>query len=55
MRIKWKKVRIEKEHCGDCGEMMWGDGSMVNPYTCPCGTWERDIRSPSDLIKIEPK
>ena len=29
-------------HCGDCGERLMGNNSMMNPYNCSCGTWERD-------------
>jgi len=40
MRIIYKPITIMSKHCGDCGERLFGDGSIVSPYKCTCGEWE---------------
>ncbi len=40
MKIKYKKVKVAMPHCGDCGELLSGNGSIATPYRCKCGTWE---------------
>ena len=43
MKIKYKQVKTLQPHCGDCGEQIQGNGSMVLPYTCSCGEWLFDL------------
>jgi len=40
MRPVYKKVKVIKPHCPNCGEMLLGDNSMISPYECKCGIWE---------------
>lgn len=40
MKIKYKRIKIPVEHCGDCGERLSGNGSGYLPWKCSCGTWE---------------
>ena len=35
----YKKVKTYKPHCPECGEMLGGDNSFINPYVCKCGVW----------------
>ena len=46
MQIKYKRVKILMPHCGDCGQMLMGENSYMNPYRCPCGVWESTPREP---------
>lgn len=39
MKIKYKQVKIPMPHCSDCGDMLLGNGSIIIPYYCSCGTW----------------
>lgn len=42
MQIKYKQVKRLMPHCGDCGEMLRGNGSYAFPYECSCGVWQLD-------------
>ena len=42
MKTEYKKVKIPKPHCGECGERLEGNGSIARPYKCSCGEWEYD-------------
>lgn len=40
MQILYKRIKTLQPHCGDCGERLSGNGSIVLPYQCSCGIWE---------------
>lgn len=40
MKIIYKQVKTFQSHCGECGEMLLGNGSEFSPYKCSCGKWE---------------
>lgn len=42
MTIKYIKVKIAMPHCGECGEMLKGNGFEITPYECSCGVWKYD-------------
>lgn len=39
MKIVYKRIKILKPHCGDCGELLQGNNSIAFPYRCRCGVW----------------
>lgn len=47
----YKKVKLAVPHCGDCGEMLSGNGSSVTPYECICGVWEYEYSESCYMIK----
>lgn len=49
MKIVYKKIKLPVEHCGVCGERLQGDNSIAFPYKCSCGTWESNLRNPSEF------
>lgn len=56
MRPEYKKVRVMKPHCPVCGNMLFGDNSMINPWRCPCGEWHNTFQDPFEYeIKKESK
>jgi len=53
MKLKYKKVKIAMPHCGDCGERLMGNNSMISPYRCSCGEWERDTTKIMFMYKLK--
>lgn len=47
----YKKVKVAMPHCPRCGEQLRGNGSMVLPYRCDCGTWDYSYSLSSYEIK----
>lgn len=45
MEIEYKQVKTLVEHCGDCGERLSGNNSLVLPYKCKCGIWKWSFSS----------
>ena len=41
--MKHKRVPRTVPHCGDCEEALRGNGSVLLPYECSCGTWRYDV------------
>ena len=37
----YKQVKRVKAHCPVCGGMLSGNNSIILPYECSCGVWER--------------
>lgn len=46
MKIKYKRVKELRPHCGDCGEKLRGANSLMSPYECSCGQWENSFDDP---------
>ena len=42
LQIIFKKVKTFKPFCPVCNEMLMGNGSIMFPYWCECGTWKHD-------------
>lgn len=42
MKIEFRTVERTVPHCGDCAEVLSGNGSLILPYRCECGDWEYD-------------
>lgn len=36
----YKTVKVQAEHCPQCGEQLRGNSSMYNPWRCKCGIWK---------------
>lgn len=52
MKLQYKKIKQVVAHCGDCGEQLLGNGSIISPYRCGCGVWTQEIGDPSTYILI---
>lgn len=52
MKPIYKTIKITAMHCSICEEPLSGDGSIVTPYTCQCGTWEYDYKIQEFKIKV---
>jgi hypothetical protein len=46
MKVKWKMAKVQMPHCGECGEMFYGDNSQISPYRCSCGIWTSTYQDP---------
>jgi len=42
-QIEFKYVKKLVPTCPKCEEGLRGNGSIISPYKCSCGTWEYDI------------
>jgi len=42
---KFKKVKMLMPHCPICKEILKGNNSMINPYSCSCGEWRFRVDS----------
>jgi tRNA(Ile2) C34 agmatinyltransferase TiaS len=40
VKPEYRKVKVLKPHCPVCKQMLYGEGSMILPYKCKCGTWK---------------
>lgn len=40
--IIYKRHQILDLYCPNCNKFLSGNGSVMSPYTCQCGEWERD-------------
>lgn len=47
----YKRVKLSVEHCPRCGDQLGGNGSMVLPYRCSCGTREYSYTLSAYVIK----
>ncbi len=51
MRVQYKKISIPVSHCGDCGERLLGNNSIVQPYRCSCGVWQsKSFEEPFEFV-----
>lgn len=48
VRLQFKQVKDFKPVCPDCGEILFGDNSMMLPYTCTecCVMWKSSMEKP---------
>ena len=48
-----KRVTVYEYHCPYCHKRLTGDGSVVFPFKCKCGVWERKLEDNNkwELIK----
>ncbi len=46
MKPVYKQVKIPKEHCPKCGEILTGNNSYVTPWQCRCGVWRAESKYP---------
>lgn len=51
MKVIYKKIKVAMPHCGDCGEGLLGNNSIMSPYRCKCGTWEYDYSAEEFKLK----
>jgi hypothetical protein len=51
---KLKRIKVLKEHCPVCKELLKGNNSSITPWECSCGIWRYNIVTfEYDIIKEE--
>lgn len=53
MFLRYKRKSRILPHCGDCGEVLWGNGGVPILYKCSCGTWAPDPRYRRHQILVD--
>lgn len=48
MNIEYKKIKVSVPHCPVCKEELGGNGSLILPYKCSCGTWYSNWTDPGN-------